>query len=129
MRISLVLGVIGQLVRRFSLAFLPPLLLALIDQDYALATTFLAAGLCTYVVASLAALRFRKAPVFKRAEALAVVSFTWATVALFGAIPYVFCGLSFTDAYFESMSGFTTTAGPVPGWLTRSRRFQVGKQQ
>ena len=113
MRISLVLGVVGQLVRRFSLAFLPPMALASLDHDYGLATTFLAACLCTYVLASLAALRFRHAPVFQRAEALAVVSLTWASVALFGAIPYVFCGLSFTDAYFESMSGFTTTGATI----------------
>jgi trk system potassium uptake protein TrkH len=44
-------------------------------------------------------------------EAFIVVSLSWIMVALFGSLPYLFTGSfsSFTDAYFESMSGFTTT--------------------
>jgi trk system potassium uptake protein TrkH len=49
----------------------------------------------------------------KRAEALAVVAGTWLAIALVGALPYAFSGLSFIDAFFESMSGFTTTGATV----------------
>lgn len=113
MRIALVLGVVGQLLRRFSIAFLPPLLLALFDNELISAGEFAVAGLTTYGLSTLAGLRFVRAPVFHRAEALAVVALTWAFVALFGAIPYLFAGLSLADAYFESMSGFTTTGATV----------------
>ena len=34
-------------------------------------------------------------------------------MALFGAIPYMWNGLSFIDASFESMSGFTTTGATI----------------
>ena len=36
-------------------------------------------------------------------------------MAFFGSLPYLFTGSfnSFTDAYFESMSGFTTTGASV----------------
>lgn len=41
----------------------------------------------------------------------------WVCVPLFGALPYLFTGVtaSFTDALFESFSGFTTTGSSVIG--------------
>ena len=46
-----------------------------------------------------------------RREAIAIVGLAWIFSALFGSLPYVFCdpGLPFPKAFFESMSGFTTT--------------------
>jgi trk system potassium uptake protein TrkH len=40
---------------------------------------------------------------------------TWATLALFGALPYYWSGIvpTFTDAVFESLSGLTTTGATV----------------
>lgn len=113
MRIVLVFGIVGQLLRWFSLAFLLPLLAAFLNDDLDLAADFAVASLGTYTVASLLGMGFRKAPVFQRAEALAVVSLTWLLVALFGAVPYLFSGLSLADAFFESMSGFTTTGATI----------------
>ena len=42
-------------------------------------------------------------------------TFTWIAVALFGSIPFVLSGLdfSFSDSFFESMSGITTTGSTV----------------
>lgn len=44
-----------------------------------------------------------------------VVSLGWILAGLFGALPYLFAGIlpSFTDAFFESISGFTTTGATV----------------
>lgn len=43
-------------------------------------------------------------------EALLISSITWLAVAFVGALPYVYiANMSWVDAYFESMSGFTTT--------------------
>lgn len=44
-------------------------------------------------------------------DAFVIVTLAWLAIAFFGALPYVFAGAfnNFTDAYFESMSGFTTT--------------------
>ena len=48
----------------------------------------------------------------------------WLLVPLVGAVPFLFYGLGFTDALFESVSGFTTTGSTVisapealPAWL------------
>ena len=47
-------------------------------------------------------------------EALALVGLSWLIIAGLGALPFIFCGvLSPVDAYFESMSGFTTTGSTV----------------
>ncbi|MDD2777622.1 MAG: TrkH family potassium uptake protein [Methanocellales archaeon] len=42
--------------------------------------------------------------------AMVISALTWITLAAFGALPYILCGvLSLEDALFESMSGFTGT--------------------
>lgn len=48
-------------------------------------------------------------------EGMAIVAFGWTGVALFGSFPFLFDGVfpGFTDAFFESVSGFTTTGASV----------------
>ncbi|HUV79810.1 MAG TPA: TrkH family potassium uptake protein [Candidatus Bathyarchaeia archaeon] len=52
--------------------------------------------------------------VIKRREGFAIVALGWLAVAYFGSLPYIFSAtLSPIDAFFESMSGFTTTGSTV----------------
>ncbi len=46
-----------------------------------------------------------------RREAYLLVTLTWLIFSLFGSLPYMLSGTitNFTDAYFETISGFTTT--------------------
>lgn len=48
-------------------------------------------------------------------EAFAIVSMSWVFASLFGALPFIISGAipSFTDAFFETMSGFTTTGASI----------------
>lgn len=48
-------------------------------------------------------------------EGMAIVSFGWVAVGIFGALPFYFGieSCSFTDAFFESISGFTTTGASI----------------
>ena len=50
-----------------------------------------------------------------RREALAVVGLGWVLIGLYGALPFMFGGTfsSYVDAYFETISGFTTTGATV----------------
>lgn len=50
-----------------------------------------------------------------RREAYLVVTATWAIFSLFGMMPFIIGGYlpNFADAYFETMSGFTTTGATV----------------
>jgi trk system potassium uptake protein TrkH len=48
-------------------------------------------------------------------EAFVIVTLAWIVTSLFGSLPYLLSGTfnSFTNAYFESMAGFTTTGASV----------------
>ena len=48
-------------------------------------------------------------------QAFVVTTFSWVALTVFAALPFHYSslGLSFTDAYFESMSGLTTTGSTV----------------
>ena len=58
-------------------------------------------------------------------EGFAVVSFSWICVSLFGSLPFLISGAipSFTNAFFETMSGFTTTGATI---LTDIERLPHG---
>ncbi len=50
-----------------------------------------------------------------RRDGYIVVSISWIVFSIFGALPYYISGYipSFTDAFFETMSGFTTTGATI----------------
>lgn len=50
-----------------------------------------------------------------RRDAFLVVSLAWSVYSLFGTLPFIVGGyiIDFTNAYFETMSGFTTTGATI----------------
>lgn len=103
-------------------SLLPPLGLALADGDAAVSRAFalpLAAALAAWSAARFllrprdGARRAGAAP--NAADAIAAVGAVWVGVSLFGALPLWLSGAlpTFTDAAFESASGFTTTGATV----------------
>jgi trk system potassium uptake protein TrkH len=50
-------------------------------------------------------------------EGFAIVALAWFVLSLIGAVPFVLSGVleSYTDAFFETMSGFTTTGATILG--------------
>ena len=48
-------------------------------------------------------------------EGYVIVAFTWVLMSLFGALPFTLSGHipSFIDAFFETVSGFTTTGSTI----------------
>jgi trk system potassium uptake protein TrkH len=57
----------------------------------------------------------RGGPELGRREGFAVVTFSWLLMVTAGMLPYLISGgiTSFTDAFFETMSGFTTTGATI----------------
>ncbi|WP_310992519.1 TrkH family potassium uptake protein [Aequorivita marina] len=51
----------------------------------------------------------------EKREGYIIVAFGWIFMALIGTLPYIFTGAipRFTDAFFETMSGFTTTGATI----------------
>ena len=60
-------------------------------------------------------LRKSKNPHIGKREGYIIVSFSWVIISLFGTIPYLLSGAipSFSNAFFETMSGFTTTGATI----------------
>ena len=52
---------------------------------------------------------------FNHRDGVAIVTLGWVMASLFGTLPYILSGAipDFTNAYFESISGFTTTGASV----------------
>jgi len=50
-----------------------------------------------------------------RREGYLIVSLSWIVISIFGTLPFLFSSSvpSFTDAFFETMSGFTTTGASI----------------
>lgn len=52
---------------------------------------------------------------FGKREGYIIVAMSWVVLSVFGCLPYLFSGTidNFTDAFFETMSGFTTTGATI----------------
>jgi trk system potassium uptake protein TrkH len=118
MRLSLVVHVIGLIVRVFGLMFLAPLIVCLIYREFADAIGFAILTMVTAVAGHamrLAGGRQAEDSVeaMRRAEGLTIVSGAWLVIAWFASVPYIWNGLGPIDAMFEAMSGLTTTGATV----------------
>lgn len=83
------------------------------EQDF---TAFLFSFLvCLFLGSILFLLTKRPKREISHKEGFAIVAVGWIVVAFFGALPYFLSGSlnSFSDAFFESASGFTTTGATV----------------
>ena len=110
---NLVLRTLGLVLLCESLAMVPSLLLAVYLKENSMA--FLSAIL----LAAAAGLVFVRFPVdpnqLSYKEGFVIATFGWLALAVFGGLPFLFAG-AFThpaDAFFETMSGFTTTGASV----------------
>ena len=110
-RVRLTLHIVGSILRYLSLSYAIPLLVALYyGEDWHI---FLYSLLLTLAIGLLFEFGFRTTREIERADSFSIVSFTWLIVPLLGAVPYMFLGWNFLDAFFEAMSGFTTTGATI----------------
>jgi len=118
MRLPVVLHLGGLMVRLFGVTLAAPAGVAAWYREWPDVRGFLIALVVTVGVGE--ALRraggvraAAAAERLSRIEGLAVVSGTWLVIAHLAALPYVWAGLGFIDALFESMSGLTTTGATI----------------
>jgi len=116
MRWKFIAEICGVLIFFVGIALLFPLGWAVVFRDeglyplfYSMVTAVICGGILRVV--------FRQKtirPVSAR-EGMVIVTFGWVAVAFFGAVPFWFSGYfgSIGGAFFESMSGFTTTGSSV----------------
>ncbi len=112
---KVILNILGKLLVGESFFLFLSLLIALIYKEPD-SMAFLKSGLITFGVGCFAYLISKgvKKDLGKR-EGYIIVSLVWVIFSIFGCLPYLFSGAipSVTDAFFETMSGFTTTGSSV----------------
>ena len=110
--IAYVLGRIG-LIEAALLAV--PLAVALLYGETALLTAWLAPIAVLILLGLAVGLRTPKDTTIYAREGLVVVAAAWVLLSVFGAVPFVLSGdiPSCVDAFFETVSGFTTTGSSI----------------
>ena len=75
----------------------------------------LISSLITILTGGAALLMVKSDSVIGKREGYFIVTLSWVIFSLFGSLPFVLSGAipSFTDAFFETMSGFTTTGASI----------------
>jgi len=113
--LKLILNLLGKLVLFTGIALLVTILIAIIYNEDIVPDLLISAGLC-FVFFILTYFFTKKKDLNPgKKEAFAIVALSWIFISAFGAIPFVITGYipSYTDAFFETISGFTTTGATI----------------
>lgn len=109
-------GVLGALIVALGIALLLP---AIVGLAYGEGEWW---GFAVTAVASLTGgavlwRAYRPKDELRAREGFAIVALAWLVLSLVGAVPYLLTGVleSYTNAVFETMSGFTTTGATILG--------------
>jgi trk system potassium uptake protein TrkH len=114
MNIRLVINLMGKALVLLGLAMILPLLWAVYDQSpdrmafiYSIVITLISGLVITTAVPQKGEIRYR--------EGFVIVTVGWLLASLYGCLPYLLSGVcsSFPDAFFETVSGFTTTGASI----------------
>ncbi len=117
MKFKIVLRVLGLLGIIISLMMIWPLCWSLASNgtDTIAFIESIAIGLLIGLVLFLFGRTKKGYQELKVREAFAVVTLSWVLASVIGALPFYLSGMvpSYTDAFFEAMSGFTTTGATI----------------
>lgn len=114
MNYGIVAKIIGNLLLFEVVALLPSIGISIYDDGYD-SVAFFETICITFTVGYF----LSKIPIKKRKvrikEAITIVTVGWIVVSVFGALPFYFSGVlpNFSDAFFETVSGLTTTGSTV----------------
>lgn len=114
MRGSVIANMLGVFLFYLGLSMLLPLGVAIYDNGEEV-FAFLATVIITVITGSIMKFFTRAEYKISLRESFAFVSLTWLLASLFGCLPFLFAGVfdNFADAFFETMSGFSTTGASV----------------
>ena len=115
MNVKVVARVVSAILVVVGLAMLTAVVVSWLMNDSKTDIVGLAiSSLIPIILGGLGCFLWSKETAIRFKEGFGIVSFSWLSASLFGAIPFVVVGnLSFVDAFFETMSGFTTTGASV----------------
>ena len=116
MKTATIGNALGLILVALGLIMLAPVVVALLAMEFSAIPPFVVAAAVSVGLGTL--LRWRGGfscdfDNLRRGEGMFIVCLAWVITGAIGAIPYLFFGLHPIDAYFESISGFTTTGATI----------------
>ncbi len=114
MNTSIIRYILGHITKLEGLFLLLPCVISLIYQEKQ-GLVYLGMGILCLLVGLLLTMKKAKDTVFYLKEACITTVLSWVALSFFGALPFIFTGEipHFTDAMFETVSGFTTTGASI----------------
>lgn len=113
---KMILYTLSRLLLLEGLLMLLPAVTSLIYREWVSALSFSACAAACAAVGGITALLTRKTDTRMYArEGFIIVALAWVMISAVGAVPFVLSGEipSYADAFFETVSGFTTTGASV----------------
>ena len=116
MRLNPLLNIIGALLTILGFSMIVPIVISWGYGEYDLNGFLYSSSFCILLGLPLWYFTRYKQSLTNR-DGFAIVTFSWITTAIVGALPFYFSGSipNITDAFFESMSGVTTTGASILG--------------
>ncbi|MFP4621013.1 MAG: TrkH family potassium uptake protein [Bacteroidales bacterium] len=113
--IRVILNILGLLLLIEGISMLLPLGVAIYYNEGDIAAIGISAGIAIILGAFAWLLTPRTGKTITKKEGYIIVSIVWVMFSLFGSLPFVISGeiTSYTNAFFETISGFTTTGASI----------------
>ena len=114
MNYKMVIYLLGRILVIMALLMCFPLCVALIYHERTWSSFFVTI-VAQLILGIICSIRKPKKTEFYAKEGFVIVAFSWVLTSLFGALPFYLSGeiLSYGDAFFETVSGFTTTGATI----------------
>ncbi|UNT93230.1 TrkH family potassium uptake protein [Allobaculum sp. Allo2] len=115
MNLFVIAYVLGQ-VCKFEAGFmLLPMVCALCYSEYSIALIFFLCALLCLTVGFFLTLKKPEHMRIRPKEAMAATALSWVVISVLGCLPFMISGEipRFADAFFETVSGFTTTGSSI----------------
>ncbi|MBQ5673970.1 MAG: TrkH family potassium uptake protein [Lachnospiraceae bacterium] len=114
MNSSIIRYILGYVLKIEGFLMLLPCVVAVIYREK-IGVCFLSVAMLCMILGVVMTHRKPQSTVFYLKEGCVITALSWIFLSLFGCIPFVISGEipSFTDALFETISGFTTTGASI----------------
>ncbi|MBN1985482.1 MAG: TrkH family potassium uptake protein [Prolixibacteraceae bacterium] len=115
MNIKLIFRVLGFLSLVVGIAMLLALIVSLIYGEHDTKAFLFSSGVAAATGGIILLLTKNASRDIGKREGFIIVSLSWIIFSFFGSLPYILSGSipNFTDAFFETISGFTTTGSSI----------------
>ena len=115
MNYKIIFNTLGRVILLEAAILLLPAGVAVIYREDCTAAFIITALIAAVIGSSLALLCRSKKKNLNTRDGFAIVSLSWLAISLIGALPFVISGEipRYVDAFFETVSGFTTTGASI----------------